>query len=66
MLSWFLANWVNAALIAAVLAVIALILWGMIRDRRAGRSACGCSCSGCGGACAGCSLQGACFENKKK
>ena len=46
--------------IAFLVLIIALIVWGMIRDRKKGKC-CGCSgCSGCpsrgtcGGNCAGC------------
>ncbi|MBR1870465.1 MAG: FeoB-associated Cys-rich membrane protein [Kiritimatiellae bacterium] len=42
---------------AAVLAVIALLFAAVavkiVRDRRAGKSSCGCGCASCGGACKG-------------
>jgi len=54
MLAWLAANLINIVLILVVAAVIGLILRGMIRDRKAGRSSCGGSCADCG-ACHGCS-----------
>lgn len=54
MLAWLAANLINIVLILVVAAVIGLILRGMIRDRKAGRSPCGGSCADCG-ACHGCS-----------
>ena len=53
MLAWFAANLINIALILVVAGVVGLSLRGMIRDRRAGKSACGGSCADCG-ACHGC------------
>ena len=54
MLAWFAANLINIVLILVVAGVVGLILRGMIRDRKAGKSACGGSCADCG-ACHGCS-----------
>jgi hypothetical protein len=34
-----------------LVAVVALIIRGIIRDRKNGKSHCGCDCSSCGGAC---------------
>ncbi len=54
MVTWILANWINIVLILVIAAVVSLLIRGMIRDRKAGKSACGGSCASCG-ACAGCS-----------
>ena len=53
MLAWFAANLINIVLILVVAGVVGLIVRGMIRDRKAGRSSCGGSCADCG-ACHGC------------
>jgi len=53
MLAWLAANLINIVLILAVAALLGLIVRGMIRDRKAGRSSCGGSCADCG-ACHGC------------
>ena len=59
MSAWLSANFVNIALIAVIVLVVALLIRGMIRDRKAGKSSCGGSCASCG-ACGGCSSCGNC------
>ena len=56
MFAWFAANLINIALILLVALVVALLFRSLVRDKKAGRSACGGSCAECG-ACGGC---GAC------
>ena len=53
MLSWLSANLINIVLILVIALVVTLIVRGMIRDRRSGKSACGGNCCDCG-ACHGC------------
>ena len=63
MLLWLEANLVSILLSALLITAVALIIRGLIRDRKAGKHICGgsCgSCSGCGGGCAGCPMQGRC------
>ncbi len=57
MLTWLSANLINIALAALIVLIVALLIRGMVRDRRAGKSACGGNCAGCGacGGCASCS-----------
>ncbi len=61
MSAWLSANFVNIALIAVIVLVVALLIRGMIRDRKAGKSSCGGSCASCGacGGCSSCSQRGA-------
>lgn len=59
MSAWLSANFVNIALILAITLLVALLLRGMIRDRKAGKSSCGGNCASCG-ACGGCSACGSC------
>ena len=54
MLAWFSVNWINIALVAVLVLIVGLLLRGMIHDKKAGKSSCGCSCASCG-ACSGCS-----------
>ena len=56
MLAWLVANLVNLVLILAVAALLGLIVRGMVRDRKAGKSPCGGSCADCGvcGSCGRC------------
>ena len=58
MLAWLAANLINIVLILAVAVVLGLIVRGMVRDRRAGKSSGGGSCADCGD-CHGC---GACRQ----
>ena len=53
MLTWLSANLINIVLVTVLAGLIALVIRGMIRDRKAGKSFCGGSCSSCG-ACGGC------------
>lgn len=55
MSAWFSANLINIALAAAVALVVGLVIFVMVRDRRAGKSPCGCSCGGGCSSCGGCS-----------
>ena len=57
MLGWLAANLINIVLIAVIALITALLIRSLIRDRRAGKSACGgncASCGACGGGCASC------------
>jgi hypothetical protein len=56
MLAWLAANLINIVLILVIAAAVGLILRGMIRDRKTGKSSCGgcASCGACGGSCSSC------------
>ena len=70
MLAWLSANWINLILIAVLALIVALLIRGMVRDRKAGKRSCGCNCASCG-ACpkglasrrGGCSACGSCKIN---
>ena len=51
MLAWLSANLVNIVILAVLGLAVALAIRSMVRDRRAGQSACGGNCASCG-ACA--------------
>ena len=53
MFAWLSENLVNIVIIAILVLVVGLLIRGMIRDRKAGKSSCGCNCASCG-ACAKC------------
>ena len=53
MLIWLSANWINIVLVSVLVLIVGLLLRGMIRNKKAGKSSCGCNCASCG-ACAGC------------
>ncbi|MCR5664155.1 MAG: FeoB-associated Cys-rich membrane protein [Oscillospiraceae bacterium] len=62
MLAWFSANLINIVLVAVVVLIVWLLVRGMIRDKKAGKSACGgncAACGACGGSCAACGRCGA-------
>lgn len=59
MLVW-VANYLPTVLICAVLVVIVgLIIFSLVRDKRRGKSSCGCNC-------AHCAMAGTCHTQKKK
>ena len=59
MLIWLSANWINIVLVAVLVLIVGLLLRGMIRDKKAGKSSCGGNCASCG-ACSGCSACARC------
>ena len=58
MLTWLSANLINIVLVAVLALIVTLLIRGMIRDRKAGKSSCGGSCGSCG-ACGSCGRCGA-------
>ena len=56
MLAWLSANVINIVLLLVVAAVVVLMIRSLVRDKKAGKSACGGNCASCGacGGCAGC------------
>ncbi len=47
MIFWISANIGTIIVVLLVAAVVALAVWSMVRDKRKGKSSCGCGCSGC-------------------
>ena len=58
MLLWLQMNAGTLAVSMVLVAAVGAIVGKLLRDRRAGRRACGCDC----GSCAGCTMQGRCRE----
>ena len=52
MLAWLSENWANIVVIAGLLLLTALIVFHMVRSRKAGKRSCGCDCAACGACCA--------------
>ena len=52
MLLWLSANWGTVLVAALLAAAIAAVIRKLVRNKRAGRHACGCDC--CSGSCAKC------------
>ncbi len=57
MLAWISANIGTLLICAALLAVVAAIVVGLVRDRKKGKSSCGCGC-------ADCPMSGSCHTEK--
>lgn len=53
MLAWLSANLINIVLVAAVALLVALLIRGLVRDKKAGKCSCGGNCASCG-ACGSC------------
>ena len=62
MLTWITANLVNILLTFAVALVVGLLIFVMVRDKKAGKCACGGNCGSCAscGGCRACSRSCAC------
>ena len=63
MFAWLSANLINIILVAVLVLIVGLLLRGMIRNKKAGKSSCGCNCASCG-ACAGCASCARCGSMK--
>lgn len=57
MLAWISENIGTILICAALLAVVAAIVAGLVRDRKKGKSSCGCGC-------ADCPMSGSCHPKK--
>ena len=53
MFAWLSANLINIVLVAVLVLIVGLLLRGMIRDKKAGKTSCGANCASCG-ACSRC------------
>ena len=59
MIDWLAANWVNILVIALVAVMVFFAARSLIKDKKAGKSSCGCNCSHC-------ALAGKCHSRNKK
>lgn len=55
MLDWIVQNLANIVICLVLILAVSLAVVKLVRDKRAGRSSCGCGCSACSanGACSG-------------
>ena len=60
MIAWLQANIGTVLICAALVAVVTLIIVGMVRDHRKGKSSCGGGC----GSCSGCPMGGDCRKKR--
>ena len=47
MIDWLAANWVNILVIALVAVAVFFAARSLIKDKKAGKSSCGCNCAHC-------------------
>lgn len=57
MLAWLSQNIATIIICAVLIGIVAAIIVGMVRDKKKGKSSCGCGCSGC-------SMSGSCHPKK--
>ena len=58
MIDWIVDNAANIIVIMIVAAVVLLVIRSMIKDKKAGKSSCGCGCSNC-------AMAGKCHSHNK-
>ena len=51
MLNWLAVHIIDVILVLAIVLTVVLIVRGMIRNKKAGKSSCGCDCGSCGCNC---------------
>ena len=59
MIDWIVANVANIIAVLIVAALVILAVRSMIKDRKAGKSSCGCGC-------ANCAMAGKCHSQNKQ
>ena len=47
MFAWITGNIATILICAALIAVVAVVIAGLVRDKKKGRSSCGCGCASC-------------------
>ena len=57
MLTWISENIATILICAALIAIVAAIIGSMLRNKKQGKSSCGCGC-------AGCPMNGSCHSEK--
>jgi len=57
MLTWLVENIASIVICGGLIAVVASIIIGMIKNKRKGKSSCGCGCTGC-------PMEGNCHQNR--
>ena len=60
MFAWLISNLATVVIGLILLVVVVLIVWKLLKDRKAGKHICGGSCGSCGGGCSGCPMHGQC------
>lgn len=58
MLAWIMENLATILISAVLVVIVAAVIAGMVRDKKKGKSSCGCGCSSC-------AMNGACHRKKE-
>ena len=59
MFTWMMENMATIIISAVLILAVAAVIVNMVRNKRRGKSSCGCGC-------AGCAMNGACHPKKKE
>lgn len=59
MFTWIMENVATIMISAVLILAVAAVIVNMVRNKRRGKSSCGCGC-------AGCAMNGACHPKKKE
>lgn len=59
MLEWILANLATILICVFLAVVVGLIVFSMVKEKKSGKSSCGCGCSGC-------AMKDQCHKNETK
>ena len=54
-MEWLVENLGTIVVSAALILIVALVIRKLIKDKKAGKHACGCDCGSCGCGCGSCS-----------
>lgn len=57
MFAWIMENMATIIISAVLMAIVAAVIAGIVRDKKKGESSCGCGC-------AGCAMNGSCHPEK--
>lgn len=57
MSAWLMSNWGSIIVVMVLAVIIALIIIKMVKDKKSGKTSCGCACSNC-------AMRDSCHSNK--
>ena len=46
-MEWLAANWGSIVVIAVLALIVGEVIYGMLREKKKGKSSCACGCGGC-------------------
>lgn len=58
-------TWGTALVLAIVILIVGAIIFKLVRDKKNGKSSCGCDCSSCNACCPGCQPQNVTKDTEK-